>query len=77
MEKARREGGDMAHEIVYMIQYDESTSTKRATTTLTQELLLNKLENQLKERKESVVGVFQELRWECCGPLYLPLTTSK
>jgi Zn-dependent M16 (insulinase) family peptidase len=65
---AKREGDDMARDVRNLIQLDESTSSRRATTTLRQETLLDDLEKSLEEDDESIVAKFDELRAECISP---------
>lgn len=62
---AKREGDDMAKDVRNVIQLDENVSSKRATTTLRQETLLDELEKAFDEDEESVVAKFDELRAEC------------
>ena len=47
------------------IQLDEQKSSIRATSTLRQEMLLDKLEKDLEEDEEGVVAKFENLRSEC------------
>ena len=70
---AKREGDDMARDVKNLIQLDERTSSKRATTTLRQETLLDELENAFEEDEESIVAKFDELRAECIHPATLDL----
>jgi len=58
----------MARDVKNLIQLDERTSSKRATTTLRQETLLDELENAFEEDEESIVAKFDELRAECTHP---------
>ena len=58
----------MARDVRNLIQLDENTSSKRATTTLRQEKLLDELEKSFEENEESVVAKFDELRPECISP---------
>jgi Zn-dependent M16 (insulinase) family peptidase len=62
---AKREGDDMAKDVRNVIQLDENVSSKRATTTLRQETLLDELEKAFDEDEEGVVAKFDELRAEC------------
>ena len=58
----------MARDVRNLIQLDESASSRRATTTLRQEKLLDELEKSFEEDEESVVAKFDELRAECISP---------
>jgi hypothetical protein len=54
----------MTWEVRNIIQLDEHTSSRRATTTLRQDTLLNELEKKLEQDEESIVAIFEELRAE-------------
>lgn len=61
---AKRDGDDMAKDVKNVIQLDERTSSKRATTTLRQETLLNELERAFEDDEETIITKFDQLRAE-------------
>jgi Zn-dependent M16 (insulinase) family peptidase len=63
----KRDGDDMAKDVRSILQLDESTSSKRATTILRQEILLNELDMLLEDDEDSVVAKFEALHSECFG----------
>lgn len=67
---AKRDGNDMAKDVRNTIQLDENTSSRRATTTLRQETLLDELDNALEDDEDGIVAIFEELRAECKILLY-------
>jgi Zn-dependent M16 (insulinase) family peptidase len=71
---AKRDGVDMTGDVRSSIQLDEHTSSRRATTTLRQEVLLNELEEALEKDEETVVAKFEKLRAECKA--YFPTAFS-
>lgn len=61
----KRDGHDMTMDVRDTVQLDERKSSIRATSTLRQEMLLNKLEKDFEEDEEGVVAHFEKLRSEC------------
>lgn len=68
---AKRDGHDMARDVRDSIQLDKRTSSTRATSTLRQETLLNKLEKALEEDEEGIVEKFEKLRSECTNSFFV------
>lgn len=61
---AKRDGDDMMIDVRNAIQLDENTSSRRATTTLRQETLLDELDKAFEHDEEAVVAKFERLKSE-------------
>jgi len=54
----------MTAEVMYCVQLDDTTSVKRATTTLRQEPFLGEIETSLEKDSKTVIENFEALRAE-------------
>ena len=64
----------MMRDVRDTIQLDENNSSRRATTTLRQETLLNEIEKAFEDDEEAIVAKFARLRYECIHHLNSELT---